>query len=224
MLKDLILWGAAGHAKVLREFVGRCGYRLVAVFDNDPCARPPFPDVPLYCGAQGFRDWHQRRAGKPTWGLVAIGGASGRDRLQFQQMFRAHGVQPAVAVHPTAFVAADAVLSVGCQVLAQAAVCAAAVLGDACIINTAATVDHECVLGKGVHLAPGAVLAGCIAVGDFTLIGPRAVVLPRIKVGRDAIIGAGAVVTRDVPDGKVVYGVPARVQRENQAALRHHAA
>ncbi len=99
--------------------------------------------------------------------------------------------------------------------MANASICAEAVIDEACIINTAATVDHECMLGKGVHVAPGATLCGCVAVGDYTMIGAGAVVLPRLKIGRDVVVGAGAVVTRDIPDGKIVYGVPANVRRDN---------
>jgi acetyltransferase-like isoleucine patch superfamily enzyme len=47
------------------------------------------------------------------------------------------------------------------------------------------------------------------------MIGAGAVVLPRLKIGRDVVVGAGAVVTRDIPDGKIVYGVPANVRRDN---------
>lgn len=32
-----------------------------------------------------------------------------------------------------------------------------------------------------------------------------------IRIGENAIVGAGAVVVKDVPDGVVVVGVPARV-------------
>lgn len=42
-------------------------------------------------------------------------------------------------------------------------------------------------------------------------IGANATLLPGITIGADSMVGAGAVVTRDVPDGAVVVGNPARV-------------
>jgi acetyltransferase-like isoleucine patch superfamily enzyme len=45
-------------------------------------------------------------------------------------------------------------------------------------------------------------------------VGGGVTLLPGIEVGAEAFVGAGAVVTRDVPPGKVVVGVPARVLRD----------
>ena len=47
-------------------------------------------------------------------------------------------------------------------------------------------------------------------VGRGASIGSGAVILCGIRIGAEALIGAGAVVTRDVADGDVVVGVPAR--------------
>ncbi|PIE14360.1 MAG: N-acetyltransferase, partial [Proteobacteria bacterium] len=33
------------------------------------------------------------------------------------------------------------------------------------------------------------------------------------RVGKDAVVGAGATVTKDVPDGAIVAGCPARILR-----------
>jgi acetyltransferase-like isoleucine patch superfamily enzyme len=41
-------------------------------------------------------------------------------------------------------------------------------------------------------------------------IGTGAVIMPGITIGANAVVGAGAVVTKDVPDGVVVVGNPAR--------------
>lgn len=73
--------------------------------------------------------------------------------------------------------------------------------------------DHECRRGNGVRVGPGANLAGVVPVSDYSFIGTGAVVLPRIKIGADVIVGAGSLVTKDVPDGMVTFGNPAKVGR-----------
>ena len=45
-------------------------------------------------------------------------------------------------------------------------------------------------------------------------IGSGAILLPGVTIGAEAIVAAGAVVTKDVPDGCVVMGIPARVVRQ----------
>lgn len=213
--RRIIFWGATGQARVLRECLGHLGCELVAVFDNDSSVRPPFADVPIYYGQEGFGRWLEGVDDAAGIGaLVAIGGVRGRDRHGIQQFLAERGIKPASVVHPAAFIAGSASMGAGSQILAKAAVCVNVVLGEACIVNTGAVVDHDCVLGNGIHVCPGAVLAGEAQVGDYATIGAGATVLPRITIGAGAIVGAGAVVTRDVPEHAVVYGNPARVAQQ----------
>lgn len=55
---------------------------------------------------------------------------------------------------------------------------------------------------KGPHIKRGA------------RIGSNSTILPGVIIGEDAVVAAGAVVTRNVPDRKVVMGVPARIVRD----------
>ena len=219
-MQSVIFWGAAGHAKVLRECLRYAGIELIALFDNNPNAPPPFPDVPVYYGKIGFETWlsendRHREAGF----LVAIGGDRGRDRLEIQDYLESHGLTPLVARHPTAFIAEDAQIGAGSHVLAHTSVCSDTTIGRGCIVNTGAIADHECQIGDGVHLCPGAHLAGCIEVGRCAMIGTGAVVLPRKRIGEGAVVGGGAVVTKDVPPYTVVVGNPARVLRTIEPPL-----
>lgn len=187
------------------------GLRLVALFDDTLGLVSPFTDVPLYLGREGFETWMGKTRDPSAVGfLVAIGGEHGAARVRIHGFLESAGLRPVTAIHPTAFVAANAHLAPGCQVLAHAVVAVECELGLACIINTAASVDHEGRLGNGVHLAPGARLAGCVTVDDFAMIGIGASVLPRVRVGKGAVVGAGAVVLQDVEPWSVVAGNPAR--------------
>jgi acetyltransferase-like isoleucine patch superfamily enzyme len=45
-------------------------------------------------------------------------------------------------------------------------------------------------------------------------IGIGAVVIEGVRIGEGSVVGAGAVVLRDIPEGVVAYGTPARAVRK----------
>jgi carbonic anhydrase/acetyltransferase-like protein (isoleucine patch superfamily) len=71
------------------------------------------------------------------------------------------------------------------------------------------------IVGREVTVGHMVMLHSCI-IGDETLIGNGAIVLDRVRIGQRCIIAAGALVTpdREVPDGSVMMGAPAKVVRQ----------
>ena len=64
-----------------------------------------------------------------------------------------------------------------------------------------------------LNRAYGVVLdsVGPVRLKDNVFIGHNSIVMPNVTIGPNAIVAAGALVTRDVPEGKIVSGVPAKV-------------
>jgi sugar O-acyltransferase (sialic acid O-acetyltransferase NeuD family) len=200
-MRDVIVWGGTGQARVLNEALFDTDNRIVAVFDNASVA-PPFSGIPFHVGEGGFRTFMKARRGSgDLYFLVAVGG---QDRLKLHDWLTGEGLRPLTVTHRVAYVAADATIGPGCQILAHATVCTQARLERSVIVNTAASVNHECRIGAGAHVGPGARLAGRVEVGERAFIGTGAVILPRLKIG-DVVVG-------DVPAGAVATGVPARVR------------
>jgi carbonic anhydrase/acetyltransferase-like protein (isoleucine patch superfamily) len=84
---------------------------------------------------------------------------------------------------------------------------------DGAVLHTDAGVPLS--LGRGVTVGHQAMLHGC-TVGDYALIGIHAVVLNGARIGRHCIIGANALVPegKEIPEGSLVMGTPAKVIRQ----------
>ena len=111
-------------------------------------------------------------------------------------------------------------------------------IGDAVSIWTHTIIDYGCRIGNRVKIHSHCYIAQFTMVEDDVFIGPGTIfandkypvtshlegpevkrgariglnvtVLPGFIIGKEALVGAGSVVTKDVPEGAVVVGNPAR--------------
>jgi hypothetical protein len=96
--------------------------------------------------------------------------------------------------------------------------------GESCfIMPTAMFTDPKHVeMGNNVQMATCTVMlnraygkaldgVGPVRLKDNVFIGHNAIVMPNVTIGPNAIVAAGSLVIRDVPEGKIVCGVPAKI-------------
>ena len=84
------------------------------------------------------------------------------------------------------------------------------VIGETAEVGEDVLIYHQVTLG-GTSMDPG---KRHPTVGDRVVLGAGAKILGPVTIGDDVRVGANAVVVRDVPEGKVAVGVPARLVGE----------
>jgi len=101
-------------------------------------------------------------------------------------------------------------------------------IGNGVRIHSQVFIPEYTVLDKNCWLGPNVVLTNArfpkhptvkdnisgVHVKQNAKIGANTTLLPGIIIGRDSLIGAGSVVTKDVADGVIMVGSPARILRE----------
>jgi len=202
--------GAGGHAKVMIDALLLCpGIEVVGLLDADPTSHGTRV---LGVEVLGGDDLLARFASDGFHFFIGVGGAAGTTlRRSLYEKAIGLGMEPLGFVHPAATIAESAELGGGVDVLAGVVVGADAVLKENVLVNTHAVVEHDAVVGDHVHVAVSAAVLGGATIGAGAFIGSGAVIREGIRIGEAAVVAAGAVAARDVPDGVVVMGIPAKI-------------
>lgn len=84
------------------------------------------------------------------------------------------------------------------------------IIGDGTKLDSLVHIAHNVVIGKNCALTAGTTIGGSASLGDNCWTGLNSTLKHKIKLGNNVIVGSGASVIKNVPDGDVVAGVPAR--------------
>ncbi len=182
-----------------------------------------------------------RAAGEEHVGLTVLGGLADcadfagaqfvstinneRDYRRHPEIIARLGLAPtrfATLVHPRAGVSRRAALGHGVCICDGASVAGGVTIGDHVFLGARAVVGHNTIVEDHSVLAAGALLGGLVHAQRACYVGSAAAVRPGVTIGREALVGLGAIVVRDVPEGFVVVGNPARrFTGEDDRGRRH---
>ncbi len=213
MARDRVLvWGAGGHAKVVVDaLMLSTEWEIAGIIDEDSKksasellgVKVSWLDGDLLENARRFK-----------CDCVAIAIGDNYTRHEKFQQIRSAGLRPVNVIHPSAQISRFVKIAEGVTILAGAVISVDTVIEDNVCVNTSASVDHDNYLQNSCHIFPNATLAGGVRVREFAYVGTGAVIAPNLTVQKYSYVGAGAVVLNDVPEGRIVCGVPAKITGE----------
>lgn len=199
-----ILLGYSGHGYVVAE--AALLSKIVLKYYSESTEMVINPFGLIYVGDEGsieFSEW-----GKGNHFIIGIGDNAIREKIALNLRNKKEIIVS--VVHPNSSVSGKAHLGEGVFISRNVSINPLAVIGDFSIINTGSIIEHECKIAKSVHIGPGVVLAGNVKIGDRTFVGANSVIKQGISIGKDVIIGAGSVVIRDISNGSIFAGNPAK--------------
>ena len=215
MKREVIIWGAGGHAKVVADILMKIGYVIWGLIDEHDALprKASFAETSVLGDAT---ELPKARAAGVCYGIVGFG--NNFRRMSATEVLGSLGFTVVKAIHPSAVLAMDTTVGVGSTIAAGVVIGPSTLIGKSVIVNTRASIDHDCVFDDGAQAGPGVSIAGHVKVGSAAFIGIGATVIERKRIGAGAIVAAGSVVIDDVPEGVLVAGVPARIIRPVNAA------
>lgn len=198
MHNNVVIIGAGGHAKVIRDILVSRHERLLGFIDDHVSGtfqgRPILGNlkvIPQYSEMASF--------------IIGIGDNAVRAKIA-----NSNSINWYTALHPNAVISSSVEIGEGSAVMAQAVLNPDAVIGRHCIINTGAVVEHDCVIGDYVHVSPHATLCGTVHIGNNVHIGAGTVVKNNVSICSGCVVGAGAVVIHNILQAGTYVGVPAK--------------
>lgn len=205
-MKNVVIIGAGGHAKVIADIVLKSGDNLIGFLDDykekDTIILEDYKILDKAENTEKYND-------ENTYFIIAIG--DNHIRKAFTEKFK---VKYYTAIHPTAVIGADVRIGEGSCVMPNACINPGTVIGKACIINSASLIEHDNVLEDYVHVSPSATTCGEVKIGELTHIGARATIRNRVTITSEVVIGMGATVVGDISEKGTYIGTPAKKMEE----------
>ena len=209
--RPVLLVGAGGIGRETAEAVRALNasgpkFELLGFLDDDPALAGvdidgvpvlgPVDDVTRFTGASVV--------------LTTAGTHDQASRWRIAHRLALPASRFATVVHPACVLPSNSEIAPGCVLLAAVVATMPLRLGAHVVVMPAVVFIHDNVIEDYATFGAGVRLGGGVRVCEGAYLGAGALVREDVTIGRWSIVGMGAVVLRDVEEGEVVAGVPAR--------------
>ena len=220
MIKNIIIIGASGHAKVIIDIVEKQNvFKIIGLIDTFKETGTRVDDYTIL----GTEDELPKLIieYKIFGGIIAIGDNFLRMKIAQKVTTIIPDFQFVTAIHPKAIISKKVLICDGSVIMAGVVVNNNSYIGKHTILNTNCSVDHDCIIREFSSIAPGAILGGNVEINICSAISLGANVIENISIGKHTIVGAGALVVNSIGDNEIAYGIPAKNIRKRKPSEKY---
>lgn len=153
--------------------------------------------------------------------VVAIG--EPRIREKVYNDIHNGGKELATLIHPGVYIDETTTIGKGCIICEGVTITSCVEIGDNTFVHPHAVIGHDIKIGKHCMIGANSEIGGANVIGDRSYFGFMSGTKELLTIGQDVICSAGAIVFRDLPDGVIAVGNPARIMKNNddKTVFRH---
>ena len=213
----LVIYGYGGHGLEVEELA-----RIINIQENKWDRVIFVDDTPSKIDNKkvfSFEDIISKHKPEDIEFMVGIGEPVIREKI-FNKV-KERGYNFATLVHPSASVAGNARIEEGTVICYNAYVSVDTYLAENSLVQPMSVVGHGCMIGKNSVISAFVSMGGNSRIGDNSFVGMNVPIKQGAVIGSGSVVGMGSVVVRDIPDGVVAVGNPARpMKNDNIRAFR----
>ena len=116
----------------------------------------------------------------------------------------------ATIIHHTAFIDSSVVLKPGVFVGYNAYIAPRTTIGKCTMIKANTNIGHDVQIGEICHIAMGSTIVSCVKIGFCADVAVSSTILANTKIEDYAMLGAQSLATRDILEGEIWVGIPAK--------------
>lgn len=207
-MKSVII-GAGKYGEVYLSYLRESGVDIIGFLDDDPnLSNSKVGNIPVLGPVSLLPDLDF------LYGIKGVYCPLGNNKLRVKILknARALGYSTPSYIHPSVVLSPNVKIGDGCYILLGSDIMPFTELEDFVMISMNVNVAHHNLLKSGTFLSTGCNFGASIIAEENTYCGIGSTIMTGLsRLGKDCLVGAGAVVIKDVPDGAVVAGVPAKI-------------
>ncbi len=161
-----------------------------------------------------FSELIQQKDKNDVEAVIAVGEPSLRSFMYHK--VKEEGIRLATLIHPGVYIDETTTVGEGTVIAEGVTITANIEIGANTYVQPHAVIGHDIKIGQHTVIGSNCQIGGGDKIGDRVFMGFLSGVTDHISIGSDVIISAGAIVFRELPEGVIAVGNPARIMKRNE--------
>ena len=214
-MKNILIYGASGHAKMIVDIIHKNNnYTVIGFVDS---FKPLNQDIYGYKIIGNLDELPNLIKEHNIYGIViGIGDNFTRQKAYTKILKIAPTLKFVPVVHPSAVLANDIVIPRGTVVMPSVVINTNAKVGEFCILNTKSSLGHDSSMADFSSLASGVIISGNVQIGLCSAICLSTSIIQNVSIGNHTVIGAASLVLKSIGDCKLAYGIPIHTIKDRE--------